>query len=128
MYSLYFDGASRGNPGQASYGGVIYFKNKEIYQYSRKIAHITTNNIAEYCGLYHGLLLAQKNNIRNIKVFGDSMLVINQITNKWKVHNDNIRILYKNIIKLLDNFDLIEFHHIKRKFNKRADQLANEAF
>ena len=128
MYSLYFDGASRGNPGQAAYGGVIYFKNTEIYNYSRKITHITTNNIAEYCGLYHGLLLAHKKNIRHIKVYGDSMLVINQVTHTWKVRNDNIKILHKNIVKLLDDFDLITFEHVKRNYNKRADQLANEAF
>ena len=30
MHSLYFDGASRSNPGPASYGGVIYDENKVI--------------------------------------------------------------------------------------------------
>ena len=31
MYSLYFDGASRGNPGIASFGGAIYDEDGHEY-------------------------------------------------------------------------------------------------
>ena len=128
MYSLYFDGACRGNPGSASYGGVIYFRNIEVYNYSKKIPCITTNNVAEYCGLYHGILLARKRKIQHIEIFGDSLLVINQVTNKWNVRNKILKKIHTKIMDLLSSFQTITFHHVKRDCNKRADQLANEAF
>ena len=59
MFSLYFDGASRSNPGPASYGGVIYEDNVERYTYKKYIGS-TTNNVAEYQALLNGLLCAQE--------------------------------------------------------------------
>ncbi len=55
MYSVYFDGASRSNPGPASYGGVIYDdNNNEIATYKKYIGK-HTNNVAEYLGCFHGV-------------------------------------------------------------------------
>ena len=129
MFKGYFDGASRSNPGHASYGSVIYDdSNKEIYT-DKKYIGVQTNNIAEYSGAISILELCIKNNIHNIDIYGDSNLVIKQISNEWKVKSESIKPYYEKMKKLLDGheWEHICFHHVKRKFNKRADALANEA-
>jgi len=129
MYTLYFDGASRSNPGPASYGGVIYDENKnEIATYKKYIGK-HTNNVAEYLGCFHGVQACIQEGIKNVTIYGDSKLVIEQVSGRWKVKSDNIRPIYNEIKKVLDTtpFETIEFKHVKRHKNKRADQLANQA-
>ena len=129
MYTLYFDGASRSNPGPASYGGVIYDENKnEIATYKKYIGK-HTNNLAEYLGCFHGVQACIQEGIKNVTIYGDSKLVIEQVSGRWKVKSDNIRPIYNEIKKVLDTnpFEKIEFKHVKRNKNKRADQLANQA-
>jgi len=129
MHSMYFDGASRGNPGPSSFGGVIYDEDKhEMINYKKKIG-VETNNFAEYSGLLAGLKVCIQYNIRKINVFGDSKLAVEQVNGNWKVKSENIKPLYEEIISLVtrENFDKITFQHVKRNLNKRADELANLA-
>jgi ribonuclease HI len=64
-----------------------------------------------------------------VNVFGDSKLAVEQVNGNWKVKSANIKPLYEEIISLVtrENFDKITFQHVKRKLNKRADELANLA-
>ena len=128
MFTLYFDGASRSNPGPASYGGVIYENGVERYTYKKYIG-TTTNNVAEYKALLNGLLLAKEKGITRLAVYGDSKLVIEQITGNWKVKSRLLIPIHREICALLVNnpFEQITFQHVYRKNNKRADELANEA-
>jgi len=129
MYTLYFDGASRSNPGPASYGGVIYDENNnEIATYKKYIGK-HTNNVAEYLGCFHGVQACIQEGIKYVTIYGDSKLVIEQVSGRWKARSDNIRPIYNEIKKVLDTnpFEKIEFKHVKRNKNKRADQLANQA-
>ena len=127
MYRLYFDGASRNNPGPAGYGGVILDKDdNECFIYFDKFEKPQTNNYAEYYALYAGLSVAVSNNIRDLEVYGDSNLVIQQMNKKWRVKSENLKDLFNKCTKLLENFDNISFTHILRKYNKRADELANK--
>ena len=128
MFTLYFDGASRSNPGPASYGGVIYENGVERYTYKKYIGS-TTNNVAEYKALLNGLLLAKEKGITRLEVYGDSKLVIEQVTGNWKVKSRLLIPIHREICAfLIDNpFEQITFQHVYRKNNKRADELANEA-
>ena len=122
---LKFDGASRGNPGLSGCGFVIYDNNnKSIYKGS-KFLDINTNNYAEYMGLILGLETAIDNNIDNIIIKGDSLLVINQMNNKYNVNSSNLINLYKKSKELEVNFKKITYVWIKRELNKDADELAN---
>ena len=132
IYELYFDGASRSNPGPASYGGVIYITepisplHRELDSYYKYIGK-ATNNEAEYMAALYGIKKAISLNIRNLKVFGDSKLIIEQIKGNWKCKSANLKPIHAEIKKLLHNFNTIEFAHVYRKNNKRADELANFA-
>lgn len=124
---MYFDGASKHNPGIAACGAVLYDENDtEVDNDSKYLGDNVTNNYAEYMGLIIGLQLVLKNNIKEIDVYGDSLLVINQMNNNWKVKKDTLKILYKDANELIKCFDKIKIIFIKREKNKRADELANK--
>lgn len=125
MHTLYFDGASRGNPGPAGAGGVIYdASGKEVDCYSLSMGK-TTNNVAEYGAMLAGLNRCRELNIQELAVFGDSNLVINQMKRKWKVKSANLQPIYTQAQEVAQYFTSISYTHVYRKDNKRADTMAN---
>lgn len=126
-YKLFFDGASKGNPGLAGAGAVIYHYEKEIWSGHKFIGEKSTNNQAEYSGLIIGLNKAIELNIKSLLVNGDSLLVINQMSGTYKCNSENLLPFYNLAKELSKNFDTIKFQHIYRIFNKRADDLSNIA-
>ena len=126
-YKLFFDGASKGNPGLAGAGAVIYNDEKEIWHGNKFIGEKATNNQAEYSGLIIGLNKAIELNIKSLSVNGDSLLIINQMTGKYKCNSENLLPFYITAKDLSKKFDNIQFQHIYRNFNKRADELSNIA-
>jgi ribonuclease HI len=129
-YILQFDGGSRGNPGHSAAGAVIYkvsqLTRSEIWKDSLYVGGDKTNNYAEYYGLIIGLEAAIKLKINHLFIQGDSLLIINQVTNKWRVKSIHLQVLYKMVKKLLLQIETVEFQHIRRKYNKRADELLNQ--
>lgn len=126
---LYFDGASKGNPGPAAVGVSIINTNQQTVIVEKSIyLGETTNNAAEYAGLMHGLQLAQQHGITRINIYSDSMLVVNHLKGIYQVRNSRLKPLYDRVIDLLKLFgDGYEINHIPRAKNSRADELANEA-
>ena len=125
-YTLYFDGCSKGNPGSAGIGAVIFKLGEEEWcgcQYIGK----KTNNQSEYSALIFGLKEVLSRDITQLLVFGDSLLVINQVKGVYKLNNKLLQELYQEAMGLISKFEYIEFTHVYRKFNKRADQLSNMA-
>ena len=86
-FVLKFDGCSKGNPGRAGCGIVIYKNDEEIFSRSKFLGDKLTNNQAEYNGLNLGLTTCLEFDIKNIKVQGDSLLVISQMNQLYKVNS-----------------------------------------
>jgi ribonuclease HI len=127
-YKLQFDGCSKGNPGLAGAGAVIYKNDIEIWSSSLFLGNNYTNNEAEYYGLLLGLRAAINDlDIKEIEVEGDSMLVIKQMKKEYKVKSTNLINLHKEATLLSSEFKYITFTHIYRNNNKRADELSNIA-
>ena len=126
-FIMNFDGCSKGNPGLAGVGAVIYCLDDEIWSGSLFLGKNATNNQSEYTGLIFGLQQAIDMKIKTLMVKGDSQLVINQMTGKYKCNSENIIELYKKAKELEKEFEKIYFVHVLRNLNKRADQLSNEA-
>jgi ribonuclease HI len=125
FYLLRFDGCSKGNPGMAAAGAVLYKNEIEIWSGSKFLGYNETNNYAEYMGLIIGLNKAIELNITELAVEGDSMLVIKQMNGKNQVRSSNISELHKLAMELKFKFSNIIFNHIYRSDNKRADELCN---
>ncbi len=126
-YKLNFDGCSKGNPGESGAGAVIYYLDNEIWCETYYIGDKFTNNYAEYMGLIIGLKKALALDIKKITIEGDSLLVINQMKGLYKCNSSNIIELYNTAKDLEKQFDKIEYNHVLRNKNKRADQLSNDA-
>ena len=126
-YRLQFDGCSKKNPGLAGAGAVIYKYSKEIWSGDLFVGTNATNNYAEYSGLIIGLEKAVELNIKTLHVEGDSLLVINQMTGKYKCNSPNLIELYNKAKELTAKFESINFVHIFRNKNARADELSNKA-
>ena len=84
-FNLFFDGCSKGNPGDSGAGAVIYQGNLELYSRTLFVGKNITNNVSEYTGLIIGLELALENGIKELAVNGDSLLVIKQMNGEYKV-------------------------------------------
>lgn len=123
-YYLYTDGGSRGNPGNAAIGFLL-FEEEKLITFDAKYLGTATNNQAEYEALILGLTVAEKQGIKNIICYMDSELVVKQINGEYKAQNPNILPLYKKITKKIEMFKSVEFIHVKRALNKFADKLVN---
>jgi len=129
MTEMYFDGASKGNPGHsgAAYWVKCGFSSGSKSYGGYKYIGEQTNNVAEYSGLILGLRNLSKDCEQPIKIHGDSKLVIEQMKGKWKVKAPGLIPLWKEAQELVKDFENIEFIHIDRSLNSRADSLANIA-
>jgi ribonuclease HI len=126
-FILNFDGCSKGNPGLSGAGAVIYNNNIEVWAGYSFVDTSATNNQAEYTGLIIGLKYAVDNQIQDLLVQGDSQLVINQMTGKYKCNADKLIVLYKTAKALEKQIKNVQYAHVLRKFNARADELSNMA-
>lgn len=124
-YILHFDGCCKGNPGKSGAGAVMYKDNEEIWSCSKYLGK-GTNNQAEYKALILGLEKAVELSISDLCVFGDSQLVINQVNGIYKVSSSQIKPLYEKVNELKNKIENVEFYHVYRHENERADRLAND--
>ena len=124
--TIYVDGASAGNPGKAGIGVVLFCEGKKIKEYSQHIG-IATNNVAEYMAVIFAMQEALIMRVQNITVFSDSELVVNQINGIYKVKDNNLFRLHKQVQHLKNGFRKFNITHIERAGNKEADKLASRS-
>jgi len=125
-YTLYFDGCSKGNPGKSGAGAVIYdIMNNEVWSDAVFVGNTSTNNEAEYTGLLVGLREAVRMGISDLLVRGDSQLIIRQMKGEYKVKSASLKPMHSEARELSNSIEKIEFEHVYREFNKRADELSN---
>jgi ribonuclease HI len=125
MFTLRFDGGCQPNPGPGAGGYWIESPDKKVVEEGGVYLEKCTNNIAEYTGFIEGLKACIRLGIKDIDIQGDSMLVICQITGKWKAAHPNIIPLWNEAKDLLKSFTSYSVTHVLRKFNQKADQICN---
>ncbi|MFI8976467.1 bifunctional RNase H/acid phosphatase [Nocardia asteroides] len=122
------DGGSRGNPGPAGYGAVVFdADHARVLAERKEFVGVATNNVAEYRGLIAGLAAAAELGARVVAVRMDSKLVVEQMAGRWKVKHPSMIPLAEQARALVAGFDRVSFTWIPRAQNSHADRLANEA-
>lgn len=128
--TVFTDGASRGNPGPASYGFMIQENGKTVYEEGRTLG-VTTNNVAEYTSVLNSLKYIRKNYSQQlplkVEYFADSKLVVEQLSGRFKVKSAHLRELIMQINILINEVGQVTFNHVPREQNQAADKLANLA-
>lgn len=127
-YIVYTDGGARWNPGPAGCG--MYISDEQGNTVERSYAFLghTTNNVAEYRWAYYGILHAIEKWATQIELRADSKLVIEQLSGNYKIKNEGLKVIAREIFSLVENWKgNITFTHVYRESNTIADALSNKA-
>src|SRR4051812_43547418 len=110
-------------------GAGIVLTSPKRYQlrYVLQIHFAASNNIAEYEALVHGIKVAKKIGNKMIMCFGDSDLVIQQVSGHWDALDANMALYRFHVQQILGYFDGCKFHHIPRAENEAADVLSKRS-
>ena len=121
------DGGSRGNPGPAAYGAVLFdADSREVIAERSETIGVATNNVAEYRGLIAGLELYQEHAPgADLEVRMDSRLVVEQMSGRWKIKHPDMKPLAMQANRLAPPGTTYTW--IPREQNKHADRILNEA-
>ena len=127
------DGASKGNPGMAGFGGVIRDEKGHIKDIFHSHLGTATNNMAELMALEQCLEILVDSNSHNVIIEADSELIIraakricngtapDKVSKHWRLSQ-----VFHCISSHLRTLRTVSFVHVRRKANMLADRLANE--
>ena len=121
----YFDGASRGNPGTAGAGALLVNENGEVIWETARFLGTKTNNEAEYTALLLLLKAAKERDIKTLNIYGDSKLVVSQVSKQWNINLPHLRALAQEAWGLMEGMS-VTLEWIPREKNKLADALSNQ--
>jgi ribonuclease HI len=127
LFTLNFDGGSRGNPGPAGIGIVVSAADGTPVVTIGRFLGVATNNAAEYQALIAVMEEALKIGVKKVRIVGDSELVIKQMRGEYRVKNAALKPLYEKAKGLFAKFQQAKFEHNFREKNELADKLANLA-
>jgi ribonuclease HI len=126
VWKIFFDGASSSEGAGAR---VVFISPcQEVMSLSYKMEFEATNNVAEYEALVLGMRATKEMGIKEIAIFGDADLIIQQVRNAYRAHNPRLRNYRNEVWDLIDNFFLdLNISFILRGENALADSLAVSA-
>ena len=128
-WHMYFDGAAN----HSGYGIGVLLISLHVDHIPRYVRlafsdrHPTTNNIVEYEACILGLETTLELEIRQMKVFGDSNLVLRQIQGEWKTRDVKLWPYHAYLELLVGRFDDLRYTHLPRAQNQFVDALATLA-
>jgi ribonuclease HI len=121
-WTMYFDGSLKLDGGGA---GVLFISPRgEQLKYVLQILWEVSNNEAEHEALLHGLRLAISLGIKRLLVYGDSLLVIQQVNKEWDCNKKMMDAYVQEVRKLENKFCGLEVHHVVQEHNVGMDILS----
>jgi len=133
-YIVYTDGGSRGNPGRAAIGVVFCSEDGAMLnKFGEYLGDGLTNNEAEYRAVVFAfkklreMVVAEMLGQTEVEIRSDSELLVNQMSGRYKIKNENIRMFVVNIQRLMEGFAKVSYVAIPREQNKLADAMVNQA-
>ncbi|WP_210618954.1 ribonuclease HI family protein [Mammaliicoccus lentus] len=124
MPQIYFDAATKGNPGESTCASVIIIDN-ERYHFTEYIGPLD-NHSAEWVAFIKSLERALELDVTTALVYTDSKLIEDSL-NKRFTKNVLFKPYFEAYKKLESKFDLVFVKWIPRAKNKEANQLAQTA-
>jgi ribonuclease HI len=128
-YVVYSDGGSRGNPGDAAYGWLLFSPENELITFDSRYLGQATNNLAEYEALLSALKYIGKNKtvlgVSDLLCQLDSELIVKQLNGEYSVKDAVLKTYYLKIKDIVSEIGNVTFNHVERKLNKHADKLVN---
>lgn len=131
MIKAWFDGCCepRNPGGHAAFGAVIKKDGRQILRMSQYVGcgDGISNNVAEYAGVIAILEEVAKHPKESVLIHGDSKLVVEQLSFRWRARGGAYLPYYKKAVSLLMPMRArIKFQWISRDFNDECDELSKE--
>ncbi|RDX81291.1 rnhA, partial [Mucuna pruriens] len=124
-WTLWFNGAS--NALGYGIGVVLISPQEKCFPFTTRLGFNYTNNMVEYEACAMSISMALEYQVKNLKVYGDSALVVHQLRDEWETRDTKLISYYSYIKELAECFKSITFHHTLREDNQMADTLATLA-
>ena len=102
---------------------IVWFDDQCI-PFTARLGFDCMNNMAEYEACTLGIQAAIDFNVKLLKVYGDSALVIHQLRGEWETRDQKLIPYQAYIKKLVEFFNEVSFHHVPKEENQMADALA----
>jgi ribonuclease HI len=124
---VYTDGASRGNPGHAGIGFLLFDENNEKLVQDFHYIGICTNNEAEYRALLAALDRAAEVTQDTVECYADSELMVRQLNGQYQIKSEKLMKFYDEVQSRKKMFSSVTFNHVPREHPRLrlADKLAN---
>jgi ribonuclease HI len=121
-WRMSFDGACSSSG--SGVGIVLKIPEKIVHPHAIRLEFSCTNNEAEYEALIQGMILAREMKIEHLIVTGDSELIINQVTQKYNIKKERLKLYFKRVNELMEAFCSFNISFIPRDKNQKEDSLA----
>ena len=74
-----------------------------------------------------GMQLAEEIGVKNLKTYGDSKLIVNQVHGEYEVWHEDLVPYHNATIVMAEKFENFYIDHVPRQQNAHADALASLA-
>ena len=118
-------GSASGDPKICGASGVLFIFGDHFFTFKAGLG-FGTNNFDEIIGLKLLLTLSLQHNDKQLQIFGDSQLIINWASGKYRIQNILLEQILLEVHRLADLFENVHFMHIFRERNTIADKLAKD--
>ena len=108
-YIVYSDGGSRGNPGPAAIGAVVYDANMNVLREISEYIGKTTNNQAEYQAIFAAIQECAQRGAQEVSCFLDSQLIVRQMNGLYRVRDQGLFVWYEKIQRLIAAIGNVHF-------------------
>jgi ribonuclease HI len=124
-WAMYFDGSAREDG--CGIGVLLVSPRGVTYSFSVRLPTPCINNLAEYEAVRMGMELLLEAGVEAVEVFGDSKLVVFQLTKEYRCESESLFTLWMRCRELMTQFRYINFYWIPRSQNAEANDLAQKA-
>lgn len=122
-WEIYFDESKCRT--RSTVGVRVILPHEKLIPLSYHLNFLCTNNTIEYEALLDRLCIALSMESRDIKIFGDSQLVIKQINETYQEKHDKILKCRDITMALLENFHSYTIDNVPQKEDCHADAMAS---
>ena len=120
----YFDGSAAGVPQICGAGGIQYLSDEHFFTFSAGLG-LGTNKFAKLLALKLLIILALKQGVHTMQIFGDSQLVINWVSGKFRMNNILLTQILQEVIRISNFLAKVDYKHIYHERNSKVDALVN---
>jgi ribonuclease HI len=125
-WAMYFDGSACEDG--CGIGVLLVSPQGATYSFSVRLYAPCTNNLAEYEAVRRGVELLLEAGVGTVEVFGDSKLVVSQLTKEYRCESESLFPLWVQCRELMTQFKYINFYWISRSRNAEANDLTQKAW